>query len=428
MRPIIHSSKFDLVEPIGLGTGLVESSLSLWKRAAERTSVGLGDFVRWAFTQSTEPIEYSYEVTGQGALRRQFHGIDGLGALAKVYIRPLRSLVASDRIEACTLIPFAGLLSEFNLLRIERAWCPLCLGSMLSGTGPYEPLLWRLQAVKVCPVHEFDLSTVCHMCKAPRQEVIGRFTRVGCCNRCGQWMGTREANGGLRHANEFEVGVSRAIESLLALTAEFEGHTHDGKSTLSQLLMVSGVPDLLISKCGSSHKTGMRRLPRLSVLATIGAASRQPLHRIMLGHLLPWTESSTPSSDKNARKERSPRNWKDIEANFERIVNGPRLIKFRDACKDLNISTSSARNHFPNLVVRISERKRIARSESALEREKARSVQFRQAVRSLIEAGKYPSWNKLAAILEVDIRNLWCFKDVRDEEWIRAGGRANFRG
>ncbi|MGT2473699.1 TniQ family protein [Paraburkholderia terrae] len=416
MRPIIPSRKYDLVEPIGIGTGLVEASSSLWKRAAERSSVSFADFVRWAFDDPKMLSDSRRNVTGQCAMRIRFQGIDGATATAEMHLNPLRSLVASDRIEACTLLPFAGLFSQWHLLRTYRAWCPLCLASMLSGPGVYEPLLWRLRAVTMCPVHGVDLVTVCHVCMAPQQNVVGRFARVGCCNRCGTWMGTDEAAGGIRRAGESEAGVSRAIMILLSRTAKFENHDHDARSTLQKLLMVRGVRNFLISTCDISPALAsvylhVPRLPRLAVLATVASFSQQPLHRVILGQLVTWNDLSRPCIDTS--KGRVKRDWTVLEREFRLLANGHVLFSLKDACEKLNISAFLARTHFPVLVEKLARRKKMLISKRSAEREREMLIRVRKAFRALIESGEYPSYPKLQDGSGVSMRDIsQRFKDL----------------
>lgn len=426
IRPIIPSMRYDLVEPTGIGTGLVEASSSLWKRAAERASVGFSDFVRWAFNHPSTLSNSSRKGTRQRALSDQFAGVDGASAGAEMCLSPLRRLIASDRVEACTLIPFAGLVSPWHLLRRYRAWCPLCLASMLSGPGVYEPLLWRLPAVTMCPVHGIDLVTVCHVCMAPRQNIVGPFARVGCCNRCGTWMGTAEAAHGIRHAEESEANVASAIMDLLSRTATFENDDFDGHSTLQKLLPFRGVRDILISEYGISPASIKQyswspALSRLAFLAKIACLSQQPLYRVILGQLVPWNDANTPCVA--VPKLRGKRDWGDLEGAFRMLANGQSLPTVEDACKQLKISAVSARNHFPALVDRLAKRRKMLMSKAGAAREKTRSDGVRKAFRALVEAGEYPSYRKLQKISGVNIRHISeRFKGLMDEEWIRAEG------
>lgn len=434
MRPIIPTRSFNLVEPIGVGTGLVEASSSLWKRAAERASVRFADLVRWAFDGWPAPPDYRHSVTAERMLPRRFWGIDGAGAVAKLYLGPLRSLVSSDSIEACTLLPFAGLLYEKALLHRHRAWCPMCLASMLLGPGVYEPLLWRIQAVKVCPVHRVDLVESCHVCRVPQQRVLAAVARVGCCNHCGAWLGAEEAVHRLQRADAGEVRVARAIMSLLAWTAEFDGRGHDGATTMRKLVAVTAARDLLISKFDVSPNTirayvSGSTLPRLSFLATVAAVSRQPLHRVILGQVVSWRTSSIPRSQENVSTGSLRRDWKSIEREFEKVARDPTCVNVKRACKLVNIGYSSARTYFPDLVAQIVERWKLCKKAKAAARDQALLVKMRNAFRMLVAADTYPSTTKIAKISGVSMLHLGAdrVRGLLDEEWLRAEASTHWR-
>ncbi|SKC93219.1 TniQ family protein [Paraburkholderia hospita] len=430
MGPTIPSRKLDLVEPIGIGTGLVEASSSLWKRAAERASVRFGDFVRWAFDGSRSPIDYPHKVTGQLALNRKFLGVDGLTAVAEVYLEPLRRIVASDRIDACTLLPFSGLLCEKRLLRRHRAWCPLCLVSMQSEPGAYEPLLWRLQDVTVCPIHGVDLVAVCHVCVAPNQEVFSLFARVGCCNRCGAWLGEEQVALHCRSVGDSESKVSHTIMNLLGETGVFENEEHDGRFTFRKIITSNKMCDLLASTLDVSPQKistliYKRSLPRLAVLAALASAARQPLHRVILGQLVPWTVASRPSE--YTLRRRPSRNWKTLERDFRTLAKDPTVVNLRYACEAVNISMGSARTHFPTLVKQIVLKGRALRRERAVSKELEDSIRVRDAFRKLIDAGVYPSGQRVQDISGVNLRNHPGHKRLFAEEWLRAERKTKLR-
>ena len=54
----------------------------------------------------------------------------------------------------------------------------------------YEPLLWTLKPVTLCPVHQQLLAFVCPFCKL-QNGVSDPRTRPGHCSRCGQWLARR---------------------------------------------------------------------------------------------------------------------------------------------------------------------------------------------------------------------------------------------
>ncbi|MEM5436363.1 hypothetical protein [Paraburkholderia diazotrophica] len=226
--------------------------------------------------------------------------------------------------------------------------------------------------------------------------------------------------------------MSLAIMNLLALTAEFENGGHDGGSTLRKLVTVSAVRDLLISQFGIAPKTiwAYRRapsLPQLSVLATVAAVSRQPLHRVIFGQVRPWRSSSGFSSRIDVSPRISRKNWRLIGRKFEKLAMDPACTNVEKACKLVNVNQTSARKHFPDAVARIAQRGKIFRLEKAAAHKQELLMKMRDAFRTLIVAEVYPSFEKIAKISGVDTRHLdrKCLKDLLDEEWKRAEGKTH---
>jgi hypothetical protein len=432
-------SSSNLIEPIGMGTGLVEASSSIWKRAAERLSVHWSDLLRWGFDEWHPPMTYPLQTTARAIFTRRFRGFDGANSIAQVYILPLKRLLPSARLEACTLLPFTGLLSGVHLLRRYRAWCPMCFASMALGremydNEVYEPLLWRLEIVTVCPLHQIRLLECCDACRAPRQAIFSRFSRIGCCNLCGAWLGRKEVDCKPESPEGYEVRVAHAMMDLLARTSDFERQGHDGRSTMGKLAKLGAVRDVLVSKCGVAHATVdyySRNIifPPLSILVAIAVVSQQPLYQVILGQIVPWLDEDGQISKIFAVRGRARRNWEAIGNQFKQIADDPSCMNLEDACKKLNLHTASAYRHYPDLVSKIVCRGREFRSRMAEERQCRMLDQARSTFRSLMEDGVYPSISrifKVSGIHDMSIDKAR-FDAMIDEEWKRAERETDWR-
>jgi hypothetical protein len=88
-----------------------------------------------------------------------------------------------------TLLPWEDVLPfQGGIQRRSRAWCVPCLHMWKADAMPvYEPLLWTLKPVTLCPVHQQLLAFVCSSCKL-QNGVLDPRTRPGHCSRCGRWL------------------------------------------------------------------------------------------------------------------------------------------------------------------------------------------------------------------------------------------------
>ncbi|WP_321931901.1 hypothetical protein [Paraburkholderia guartelaensis] len=215
--------------------------------------------------------------------------------------------------------------------------------------------------------------------------------------------------------------------SLLAWTAEFENYGHDGRSTYKELLRIRGVRHLLMSEAGLSPETVKsygRELhaPRLEILATVAAVSRQPLHRVILGQLAPW--SGAKISEINISKISRKRDWAVLEREFELLADSETFIPLKDVCAKLNISRMGAKMHFPDLADRIVQRGKLIRSESLEASKRAMLESMRPAFRLIHASGEYPSVAKIMKLSGADTRTIGKeYKKIIEEEWLRVGGR-----
>jgi Zn finger protein HypA/HybF involved in hydrogenase expression len=59
-----------------------------------------------------------------------------------------------------------NILSYMNLLKQERAWCPVCLHEMSVNNLPtYEKLIWKINHYNACGIHLVELEHICPKCK-----------------------------------------------------------------------------------------------------------------------------------------------------------------------------------------------------------------------------------------------------------------------
>lgn len=85
-----------------------------------------------------------------------------LWAGAHTLLSTLEELTQVRCLDLLTALPSADVIDCRHLLRTTRAWCSSCYeGWRSSGPPVYEPLLWMLQVVTVCPDHRQSLDSLC---------------------------------------------------------------------------------------------------------------------------------------------------------------------------------------------------------------------------------------------------------------------------
>lgn len=195
------------------GRGEQLSSLAL--RCAERLSLPFRDFYR----ELVAPVLYEGRTLPKVKGLPVSGAIDGTLEAAGIWVRAMNRLLIRTDLQRTTMLAWRQTLAPRGLVRTYRAWCPACLHDFAeSGETVYEPLVWRVVEVVVCPVHTVWLETECPHCGRGKQPSFAAFTRVGCCRRCGKWLGRAVAKLTRASNSEFDVFSARTIESALALS------------------------------------------------------------------------------------------------------------------------------------------------------------------------------------------------------------------
>ena len=94
------------------------------------------------------------------------HGphFNGTGDRARQAAEALMLLTGRQALHALTLLPWAKRLAPSELIRLRRparVWCTACYTDRVHRGEPlYEPLLWSIAVVTVCPPHKIPLQTL----------------------------------------------------------------------------------------------------------------------------------------------------------------------------------------------------------------------------------------------------------------------------
>lgn len=191
-------SRLYRLEPVGVGTSYVESLTGYVARLAGAHGVTAAALFGWELAPRV----------GEKWLRRRYsnramilasrfrplaRAMNGTGETATDWVRAVESATTTMGLRHLTMLAWRGVLSQRHLLRAARAWCPACYAEWDGQGGVvYEPLLWALGAVAVCPVHRRGLRTKCNHC-GRGQYYLDSHSRPGFCSACGGWLGEHSA-------------------------------------------------------------------------------------------------------------------------------------------------------------------------------------------------------------------------------------------
>lgn len=224
-------SRLCSLDPIGVGTPLVEGLSSYIARLADAHAVSVGDLMGrelWPLTSSSLSSPKRGRRPRSHGFHAQTYVINGSRKPSQRVVAAVEKATYRTGLRSLTLLPFDGVLSHQHLFRTLRSWCPACYEEWRTANQAiYEPLLWSFDLVTVCPVHSRSLETHCRACGRV-QPPLAVFSRPGYCSQCQQWLGgsglsRRPMEQDKRRQHNWN---ARAIGDLLAFALEVESKTH----------------------------------------------------------------------------------------------------------------------------------------------------------------------------------------------------------
>ena len=177
-----------------MGTPWVESLTSYLTRVASAHGVFPGVLINKMIAPLVpgySPYKRKHDLFRIGGGRSML--FNGVGLPATSTVQVLETLTLRTDLRYLTFLPLAPVLpgKAKSVVRFTKAWCPGCYEEWYETAQMlYDPLLWALQAISICPRHLCRLSTRCpyQECARPLPGVAWR-SRVGYCSYCQRWLG-----------------------------------------------------------------------------------------------------------------------------------------------------------------------------------------------------------------------------------------------
>jgi len=184
-------SRFYYLEPVGVGTPMVESMTSYIARLTEAHSIYPYTFFR---KELVPLLEFAGSKPDSIWLSNFWHdssGINSLTATAENMVKSLEQLTLRSELRNLTMLHWKHVLSSTNLLWAQKSWCPMCYEEWYRlGKIIYEPLLWSLKPITSCGKHNAPLQQCCPNidCKSRSYPLVSQ-SLPGFCPYCKRWLG-----------------------------------------------------------------------------------------------------------------------------------------------------------------------------------------------------------------------------------------------
>ena len=393
------------IDPVGLGTPLVECLTSYISRVAQAHSISPGALQYHEVPKYGAPRQNIFSCGIKSRARSFTAGINAIGTLAADFVSSIGKLTVRNDLQYLTMIPWKSLLPTQMLMRGVAAWCPVCLSSWEQAAKPaYVPLLWTLEVVKFCPYHRRPLRFTCPHCSLP-QPVLGQCSWVGFCARCKHPLGSDSGKDNpepysvlQQETPEWEIWVASQIADLIqvgfgdpALVTRGQlaelvrvGCDLEGLSSFARILGVSST-SVCEWRAGEKHPIlpAYLRLARVFDVSLVnlltGRVSPGDLQSLALAGVPHW---------RNLWVRRSTAFHKDTAARQmdEALRESPppslRAFAMRNGYHNATIE-----KHFPGQCREIQERFREFYEASIQQRQAKKVAEFRQIAFQLHEQG-----------------------------------------
>jgi transcriptional regulator with XRE-family HTH domain len=421
--PILHSRLCDL-EPVGMGSPMVESLTSYITRLADAHSVSPITLVINEILPRVNPPHVQQEgrsVSAQvSSVFRESALLNGVAGGTQSWVVTLEQLTGRRDLRFLTLLTFSNVLPPRKLLRRKRAWCPLCYQKWRDAhLVVYEPLLWNVECVTACLHHDLPL---CQCCPYPDCGTVLLPLEPklfpGYCPKCHRWMGSCEQMAlpisaeadeqwqwqcwikqmvGELLATQPMLSVSPCRERIAAtLTTYLDTFMNGNQTELARRLNrhVSSIRDWQRGK----------QLPHLGNLLRICFLFEMTLVSLLTEHVPQRTLPSPTVLQKSVPGGRTRRHMRRFDANeieqaLEEALQEDPPPSMRQVAKRLGYDPSHVYKRFPQLCQAISQRRQVDQTKNKNIRLQRDQDELREAMYKLHEQGLYPGQTQLQKVL-----------------------------
>ncbi len=407
------------IDPIGLGTPWAESLAGYVTRIAWRHGLAPARLVRDVLAPAlgdpgaTDADASVWEEELARVTRRPAGSLLGHAPVAATWADALGAATGRPVLRELTLLPWADVLPRKELLRAERAWCPVCVESRrVAGKDAYEPLMWQIAEVTACVLHEVRLRTSCRSC-GRTSAILTAWARVGVC-RCGAPLGTLSVDASERIQGDeldWQRFVVAQVGQLIAMTPDLEGPVSACRTreavrlawrrtglSLTKLAAAMGVALATVSlwKDGRRQPSlpGALRLCRVSGIALVdflrGDLDSIPATPAREGEL-PYVR---PSDEHHAAHD-----WRRIRRRLARASAAPQPRSLASILREVRVGVRQAKRECPAECAAIADHHARWRAEQAELRRAEKVALVRAAIAEVRAEGRYPSRHQVQKLL-----------------------------
>ncbi|MBD2513843.1 TniQ family protein [Nostoc sp. FACHB-973] len=420
------------LKPIGMGTANVESLTSYIARLAQAHCITVG---RLVCAEIVPSLKEGYVFNPKNSDMSKVYNsmftksLNGKCSTAAVIVQVLEKLTQRNDLHFLTMLSWADVVSQRYLLHPKKAWCPFCYQDWFEAKQVvYEPLIWALYVVQICPRHNCPLHTQCPYCYKELPLLSGNY-RLGYCSRCQSWLGLSPEAETFKNSQflseeelELQLRVLDNVGELLSISPEIllcplSNNIKNvisvyinqlTKGDLSEFAQLLGLSPHSLNKWYRG-----KAIPGLNKLLEICFYLQTPLVDFLMATKVSAASNDIPIQPQIPKKlstqtfRSNPSLLEEVEKVLLAALEESPPRSLYKVVKDLkNITRSSIRRYFPNLCCQISERYAASR--------KPNHQKIRQVLLSVVNNGEYPPPSVAIIAKRIGIWSKTLYKEFPD--------------
>ncbi|MCK8488277.1 TniQ family protein [Paenibacillus sp. MBLB2552] len=213
------------LQPRGLGTAMKEGLVSYITRLSEAHCTDVGSLVSYECSPNFEnPRIYSYQSNKvNSSFYKDAYTINCFGAICTDMEYALTKLTQRSDISEMNLNKWVFTPRNKAIVKKQKHWCIQCYSEWeKEGKALYDPLLWSIELIKICPVHKTLLQTSCSGCNM-QIPIINQRSLLSHCIYCFKSLVSVNEVRLVESEDEllFQVWLCDSIGKLLMYSKEF---------------------------------------------------------------------------------------------------------------------------------------------------------------------------------------------------------------
>lgn len=415
--PVPARSRLYALPLCGLGSAWVESMPSYTARLAQAHGLTVRQLVQgeiWPRFAGADRLTGGQHLAAS-ICKDDARALCGVRGWASQWASALADLTGRADVRGASLVPWAPVLSHVGLIRRERAWCPACYQAWQAAQQTvYEPLLWAVQEVLICPRHRQPLATHCPQTKCRRaQPYLTSRRRPGVCAYCGAWLGADPSSQPQVSTAElaWQHWVAKVVGELLAHASRLEAVPGADRLAYATGVCVQqlgdGYPHRLARRMGRNEAVmeklrGGPQRPTLGTLLRLCYVAGVTLVQFLTETPLRLRPRRLPAEPFLQRRPQRPLRHDDAayQVALEQALASAAPPSMRAMGRQLKCDPHYLRRRFPALCKAIARRYLAFQREQKAKRLERLGARIRQAVFDLHQLGLAPSRNQVREYLK----------------------------